>query len=100
MARRIGGLVVSRMVGDSIQLLYPTGKEIIVTVQNLIQDGAVIKVGDDVYEMLVGDSVGLPGVDNVSPTGVYLESTEGGRVAIRLLADPRIRILRTELLRG
>lgn len=99
MARRIGGLVISRMVGDGIQLLYPSGKEIIIQVENLIQDGSVIKVDNQSYDMLVGDSVSLPGTDNLSSTGIYLESMEGGRVAIRLIADPKIRILRTELLR-
>jgi len=99
MARRIGGLVISRMVGDAIQLLYPNGNEILVEVKNLIKDGAVIQVGSDCYDMLVGDSVTIPGVQSISSSGIYLESTEGGRVAIRLIADPRIRILRTELLR-
>ena len=99
MARRIGGLVISRMVGEEIQLLYPCGKEYIVSFKTLLNDGAVIQVGPEKYNLMIGDSVALPGVSDVSPTGIYLESTEGGRVAIRLIADPRIRNLRTELLR-
>jgi hypothetical protein len=50
--------------------------------------------------LLLGDSVAIPGLtEEESDTGIYLESVEGGRAAIRVIADDRIRILRSELLR-
>lgn len=98
MGKRIGGLVISRKAGECIQLDYPDGQVEMVEVKNLIDGGAVIRVGNHHFDLLVGDSVGIRGLDS-SSTGIYLESIEGGRVAIRIIADDRIRILRTELLR-
>lgn len=98
MGRRIGGLVISRKPGESIQLDYPNGRIELITVENLIRGGAVIKIDSQSYDLLIGDSVAMKGLDN-SDSGVYLESVEGGRVSIRVIADDRIRILRSELLR-
>lgn len=100
MARRVGGLVISRKLGESIQMRYPDNTIRIIYVDGLKADGAVIRVSDDPkpYDMVIGDSVALEGLDQ-SSSGLYLESVEGGRCALRIIADDRIRVLRSELLR-
>lgn len=98
MARRIGGLVISRKIGESIQMDYPSGRREMIIVENLIRDGATVNIAGQTYDLLLGDSVAIRGIDE-SDTGVYLESVEGGRAALRVIADDRIRILRSELLR-
>ena len=100
MARRIGGLVISRKMGESIQLDYPNGRREIILVESMVRDGAKVIISEHPYDLLLGDSVAIPGLtEEESDTGIYLESVEGGRAAIRVIADDRIRILRSELLR-
>lgn len=100
MSRRIGGLVISRKMGESIQLDYPNGRQEIILVESMVREGAKVIICDHPYDLLLGDSVAIPGLnEDESDTGIYLESVEGGRAAIRVIADDRIRILRSELLR-
>ena len=100
MGRRVGGLVISRKIGEYFRMDYPDGSHHIVTLKSIVKDGAIVDLGDkQTYLMMPGDSIGMPGIGE-SQSGIYLESVEGGRCALRIIADDRIRVLRGELLRN
>lgn len=96
--RRFGGLVIGRKLGESFVLRYPDGHNKIVKVNKMTAEGAVLAVDDIEFDLTVQDSIVLDGLDE-SKSGLYLESSEGGRVLIRIIADDRIRVLRSELLK-
>jgi hypothetical protein len=100
MARRVGGLVISRKVGEFFRMDYPDGSKQSLTLKEIVSDGASVCIGqDEPYLMMIGDSIGLPGI-GASQSGIYLESIEGGRCAFRIIADDKIRVFRGELLRN
>jgi hypothetical protein len=101
MVRRVGGLVISRKAGEGFRMDYPNGVRHMVVLKDIVNEGATISIDDkETYMMMLGDSISMPGVNSASQSGIYLESIEGGRCAIRVIADDKIRVLRCELLRG
>jgi hypothetical protein len=46
MARRIGGLVISRKIGESIQLDYPNGRREIILVESMVREGAKVIISE------------------------------------------------------
>jgi len=93
---RIGGLIISRKAGEEILLLDQQKKtKRVVKVEKVFpnEGPAIVSLDGYQYEMHIGDSFG------VDDGGVYLESVEGGRIALRLIIGDSTKILRSELLK-
>ena len=95
---RFGGLYVARRLGESIQFQYPGGKVETLTLLAMVPNGAILSVDGAKYTLQTSECLKMAGIDS-SDTAVHLESVEGGRVGVRIVADPSIRIVRSELLR-
>lgn len=92
--RKVGGLIISRKVGEEITLLFQ--KEKVSSKIKLVEisdDGsAAVSVDGKIYDMHTGDSV------SIGDGAIFMEDILGGRASIRLILSDAVRILRTELL--
>lgn len=100
---RVGGLIVSRKVGEEVVMIYPdkTKKvfKLIAVYSNMATVGLVgAGKKDDEFNLHPNDSLSVAGMDGGNG-GIYLESIEGGRASFRFIVDERIKIYRSELVR-
>jgi len=65
MARRIGGLVISRKIGESIQLDYPNGRREIILVESMVREGAKVIISEHRYGPQYGALNGGPSLDGM-----------------------------------
>lgn len=101
---RVGGLCISRRPGEAFVMVYPPGTGIVnryVWRVTEVAMGAITLECDgyplESHVLRRGDSVGLRGMDAETQTGVYVDSVEGGRTILRIIADDKIRIIREEI---
>lgn len=92
--KRIGGLVISRKVGEEITLLFQVERiNRKLKLEMLNPEGScTVSIDNKRYELYPGDSIGI------GDGAVYLEEILGGRAALRLILNDSVRILRSELL--
>ena len=98
MSIRVGGLLISRKVGEMVTLFYGGPKSTNRKVFHFVEidkDGAAIFSLEGVKYDLYPDEKIMVGTDSI-----YLESLEGGRAMIRFLFADSIKIVRSELLGG
>lgn len=97
MSLRVGGLLISRKIGETVTLFYggPKGTKRVLHFQKIDGEGAVIITLDGITYDLFPDEKVLVGTDSI-----YLESVEGGRAMFRFLFSDAVKIVRSELLGG
>lgn len=98
MSIRVGGLLISRKVGETVTLFYGGPKSNKKTVFHFVKidnEGAVIITLDGISYDLFPDEKIMLGTDSI-----YLESVEGGRAVFRFLFSDSVKIVRSELLGG
>lgn len=97
MSIRVGGLLISRKVGETVTLFYggPKGTKKTFHFIRIDKEGAVIITLDGIEYDLFPDEKILVGTDSI-----YLESCEGGRAMFRFLFSDSVKIVRSELLGG